>query len=157
MTGWRLGYIGAPKWIVAACDKLQSQFTSGTNAIAQHAAIAALNSPMEATQKMCAIFKKRRDKVFARIKKIKGFVSRSPDGAFYFFPNVSYYFGKKTNDKTIANSEDLCNFLLHEAHVAVVPGSAFGTEGYIRISYAASEEDLLKALDRIETALNKLH
>ena len=157
MTGWRLGYIGAPAWITAACDKLQSQFTSGTNAIAQHASIAALNSPMESTQKMRAIFKTRRDKVFKHIQKIKGFETKLPDGAFYFFPNVSWYFGKKCAGYAIDNSEDLCKYLLHEAHVAIVPGSAFGAEGYVRISYAASEEDLKKAMDRIATALNKLH
>ncbi len=156
MTGWRLGYIGAPAWIAAACDKLQSQFTSGTNAISQHAAIAALNSPMESTKEMCEIFRGRRDVVFERIKKIKGFETREPHGAFYFFPNVSYYFGKKAGDKIISNGEELCNYLLHEAHVAIVPGSAFGAEGYVRISYAASEADLLKAMDRIEMALNKL-
>lgn len=156
MTGWRLGYIGAPAWIAAACDKLQSQFTSGSNAISQHAAIAALNSPMEATKEMCEIFRGRRDVVFERIKKIKGFETSEPHGAFYFFPNVSSYFGKKAGDQIISNGEELCNYLLHEAHVAIVPGSAFGAEGYVRISYAASEADLLKAMDRIEMALNKL-
>ncbi len=156
MTGWRLGYIGAPAWIAAACDKLQSQFTSGTNAIAQYAAIAALNSPMESTREMCEVFRGRRDTVYERIKKIKGFETRLPDGAFYFFPNVSYYFSKTLNGKTISNGEELCNYLLHEAHVAIVPGSAFGAEGYVRISYAASEDDLLKAMDRIEAALSKL-
>ncbi len=156
MTGWRLGYIGAPLWIAAACDKLQSQFTSGTNAISQHAAIAALNSPMKSTSEMCEIFKGRRDKIYERLKKIKGFETKLPDGAFYFFPNVSYYFGKKAGDLIINNSEDLCNFILHDAYVAIVPGSAFGAEGYVRISYAASEADLLKAMDRIEASLNKL-
>ncbi len=156
MTGWRLGYIGAPEWIAAACDKLQSQFTSGTSAVSQHAAIAALNSPMEATKKMREIFTMRRDHIFERIQKIKGFKTISPDGAFYLFPNVSYYFGKKAGEKIITNSDDLCQYLLFEAHVAIVPGSAFGAEGYVRISYAASEEDLQKAMDRIEEALNKL-
>ncbi|MCX6188487.1 MAG: pyridoxal phosphate-dependent aminotransferase [Bacteroidetes bacterium] len=156
MTGWRLGYIGAPAWIATACDKLQSQFTSGTNAIAQHAAIAALNSPMQSTKEMCEVFRGRRDVVYERIKKIKGFETRLPDGAFYFFPNVAHYFGKKSTERTITNGEELCNYLLHEAHVAIVPGSAFGAEGFVRISYAASEADLLKALDRIEVALNKL-
>jgi aspartate aminotransferase len=156
MTGWRLGYMGAPAWIIAACDKLQSQFTSGTNAIAQHAAIAALNSPLQSTKEMCEIFKIRRDKTYERIRKIKGFDTHLPDGAFYFFSNVTYYFGKKSGNYNINNSEDLCNYLLHEAHVAIVPGSAFGTEGYVRLSYAASEEDLTKAINRIEIALNKL-
>jgi aspartate aminotransferase len=156
MTGWRLGYIGAPAWVATACDKLQSQFTSGTNAITQHAAVAALNSPMESTQAMCAIFRDRRDKVYKRMQQIKGFDTRCPDGAFYFFPNVSAYFGKRAGDKVIRNSEDLCNYILHESFVAIVPGSAFGAEGYVRISYAASEKDLFAALDRIEAALNKL-
>ena len=156
MTGWRLGYIGAPEWIAAACDKLQSQFTSGTSAVSQHAAIAALNSPMEATKKMREIFTMRRDHIFERIQKIKGFKTISPDGAFYLFPNVSYYFVKKAGEKIINNSDDLCQYLLFEAHVAIVPGRAFGAEGYVRISYAASEEDLQKAMDRIEEALNKL-
>ena len=95
-------------------------------------------------------------KIFERITKIKGFETKLPDGAFYFFPNVSYYFGKKAGDLIINNSEDLCNFILHDAFVAIVPGSAFGAEGYVRISYAASEADLLKAMDRIEVSLNKL-
>lgn len=157
MTGWRLGYIGAPAWIAAACDKLQSQFTSGTNAISQHAAIAALNSPMEATKEMCEIFKTRRDKVYERIQKIPGLITKLPEGAFYFFPNISSYFGKSNGNYSILNSEALCHYLLHEAHVAIVPGSAFGAEGYVRLSYAASEEDLQKSMDRIETALQKLH
>lgn len=158
MTGWRLGYMGGPKWIIDACDKLQSQFTSGANAIAQHAAIAALNSPMEATHAMTREFKDRRDRVYERLSKINGLKTNLPDGAFYFFPEVTYFFGKKTPDgMLINNGEDLCMYLLHSAHVAVVPGSAFGAEGFIRLSYAASVEDLQKAVDRMQTALDKLN
>lgn len=157
MTGWRVGYIGAPLWIAQACEKLQSQFTSGTNAVAQKAAIAALRSPLQSTYQMKEIFRKRRDMVLAAMKEIPGIKLNKPEGAFYVFPDVSSFFGKKYKEYFIRNSDDLCMFLLNEAHVAIVPGSAFGAEGYVRFSYAASEEDLTKAMARLKETLDLLN
>jgi aspartate aminotransferase len=156
MTGWRIGYLGAPKWIAQACDKIQAQFTSGTCAISQRAAITALNSDNTFTLEMCKAFKRRRDLVLEGMKEIPGFKANKPNGAFYIFPDVSYYFKKTFNDQTINTATDLCLFLLMEAHVALVTGEAFGDKNCIRFSYAASDENLLEALKRIKTALAKL-
>jgi len=153
MTGWRLGYLAAPLEIAKSCEKIQSQFTSGTNAIAQKAAIAALNSPLQSTMEMKEIFRKRRDMVLKAMNDIPGIKLNKPEGAFYVFPDVSSFFGKKFNQYNIRNSDDLCMYLLNEAHVAIVPGSAFGAEGYVRFSYAASEEDLAKAMIRLKETL----
>lgn len=158
MTGWRLGFIGAPKWIADACDKMQGQFTSGTNSITQRAAITALTSDLKPTEEMARRFKIRRDLVLEKCKSIPGFVNMVPDGAFYLFPEISYYLGKTTpeGDK-IQTSMDLCLYLLNESHVSVVPGEAFGAPTCIRISFAAADDKLEIAFDRIREALAKLN
>ena len=153
MTGWRIGYCAAPKWIAKACQKLQGQMTSGTCSIAQKAATAAISSDASYPRMMCADFKRRRDVVIERLGKISGFKTNVPDGAFYIFTEVSNLLGKKYDDRVIENSSDLCMYLLNHAHVATVPGSAFGAENYIRFSYAASEEELMEALNRIDKAV----
>jgi aspartate aminotransferase len=157
MTGWRLGYLGAPKWLADACDKIQGQFTSGTCSITQRAAITALNSDMKPTFEMTQRFKIRRDLVLERSKDIPGFVNFIPDGAFYLFPEISYYFGKKSPEgKTIETAMDLCMYILNEAQVSTVPGDAFGEDNCIRISFAAADEKLIEAFDRIKNVLSKL-
>jgi len=157
MTGWRLGYMGAPKWIADACDKIQGQITSGACSITQKAAVTALNSDMKPTHDMCERFKIRRDLVLEKCKEITGFINFVPDGAFYLFPDVSYYLGKSTlNGSLIQNGMDLCMYLLNEAHVSTVPGDAFGEDNCIRISFAAADEKLVEAFDRIKSALDKL-
>ena len=157
MTGWRLGYLGAPKWLADACDKIQGQFTSGTCSITQRAAITALNSDMKPTFDMTQRFKIRRDLVLEKSKDIPGFVNFIPDGAFYLFPEISYYFGKKSPEgKTIETAMDLCMYILNEAQVSTVPGDAFGEENCIRISFAAADEKLVEAFDRIKNVLSKL-
>lgn len=156
MTGWRIGYIGAPKEIAYACEKLQSQFTSGTNSIAQRAAIAALSGDMTPTMKMCEAFNKRRDLCYNLLKDVPGLKLSLPEGAFYLFPDISSFFGKSHNGQTVNNSQELCMYLLNEVHVVTVAGSAFGNDNCIRISYATSEENLLKAMERIKEGLSKL-
>jgi len=156
MTGWRIGYLGASKWISKACDKMQGQVTSGANSIAQRAAITALNALPEATYQMRDAFKKRRDILVKRLKSIKGLVVNIPEGAFYVFPDVSFFFGKKYGSHRIDNAGDFCMYLLEEAEVAMVTGEAFGNPNCVRISYATSEEMLKKAIDRIEKALEQL-
>ncbi len=156
MTGWRIGYIGAPKWIADACDKMQGQFTSGTSSISQKAAEAALNSSLQPTLEMQAAFRRRRDLVLKLMKEIPGWKINEPQGAFYVFPDVSSYFGKSDGEKTINNATDLCMYLLNKGHVAIVTGEAFGDPGCVRISYAASDERLVEAIRRIKTALSLL-
>ncbi len=156
MTGWRLGYIAAATWIAKACIKFQGQFTSGTSSITQRAAITALSDDLDACHDMRDAFKKRRDLVLSLIRKIKGVKTNVPQGAFYLFPDVSYFFGKSYQNQTIENSYDLCMYLLNEAHVSLVDGGAFGEPKCMRISFAASEDDLKTAMDRIEKALNRL-
>lgn len=157
MTGWRIGYIGAPRWIAELCDKLQGQSTSGTNSIAQRAALAALENFLYPTYAMRDQFRDRRDFMKQAFEKIPLVKALLPDGAFYFFPDISGYFGKKTPEgKSIRSSEELSDFLLTEANVAGVPGSAFGTDGYIRYSYATHIDTLKEAMHRITTALEKL-
>lgn len=157
MTGWRLGFMGAPKWIADACDKIQGQFTSGTNSITQRAAITALTSGLEPSMEMTRRFKIRRDLVLAKCESIPGFKNMIPDGAFYLFPDVSYYLGKKSPDGTVVGtSMDLCMYILNHAHVSVVPGEAFGADQCLRISFAAADEKLVIAFDRIREALAKL-
>jgi aspartate aminotransferase len=156
MTGWRIGYIGAPKEIAYACEKLQSQFTSGTNAIAQKAAIAALLGDMTPTYMMRDAFEKRRDLCYNILKDIPEMKLGLPDGAFYLFPDISAYFGRSYNGQTINNSQDLCMYLLNEVYVVTVAGSAFGNDNCMRFSYATSEENLLKSMNRIKEALGKL-
>lgn len=156
MTGWRIGFIGAPQNIADACTKMQGQFTSGTCSIAQKATIAAMEADPTVLKDMVAAYKGRRDLVLEKLKAIDGIKVNVPEGAFYVFPDVSSYFGKSYNGKTIHTAEELCMFILNEALVALVTGEAFGDKKCIRISYATSEEVLIEALDRIKTALQKL-
>ena len=157
MTGWRLGYIGAPEWIAKACDKIQGQFTSGTCSITQRATITAMDADPLQLGAMKNAFKERRDFLLDRFNNIKGFKVNQPEGAFYLFPNVEELFGKKSSSSTINNATDLCMYLLEEAEVALVTGDAFGSPSCIRISYATSLTVLEEAVNRIEKALNKLH
>ncbi|MCU4175938.1 pyridoxal phosphate-dependent aminotransferase [Marinilabiliaceae bacterium N1Y90] len=156
MTGWRIGYIAAPLAIAKATSKLQGQYTSGACSIAQMAALSALKESQDCVEEMTAAFHKRRDLVLDLVKDIPGFEVSVPDGAFYIFPDISHYFGKSIDDIKINSSSDLCLYLLSKAHVASVPGSAFGDDNCIRLSYATSEEQLIKAFDRIKVALAKL-
>lgn len=156
MTGWRIGYIGAPKWIVSACDKLQGQFTSGVSSIAQRAALAALTGKDDSRQKMRDAFLRRRDLICNLLKDVEGLKVRIPQGAFYVFPDISYYLGKSDGEKTISTSDDLAIWLLEKAQVAVVGGDAFGAPTCIRISYATSDDLLVEAVKRIKEALANL-
>jgi aspartate aminotransferase len=156
MTGWRLGFIGAPLEIAKACDKMQGQFTSGTCSITQKAAVAALTGDLSAPQEMAKAYLRRRDLVLGLLKEIPGVKTNVPKGAFYIFPDVSYYLGKYNGSQEIKNVDDLCMYLLNNAHVALVPGDAFGDPNCIRISFAASDENLKKAISRIKTELAKL-
>ena len=156
MTGWRLGYIGAPTWIAKACAKIQGQFTSGATAFGQMAGAHALTSDLTPTHQMKAAFQKRRDLVKSLLDEIPGVKTNNPQGAFYFFPDISSFFGKSDGKMTINTSVDFCEYLLQNAHVAAVAGSAFGDNNCFRISYAASEEKLTKAMVRIKEALAKL-
>ena len=149
MTGWRIGYIGAPEWIAKGCTKLQGQVTSGANAIAQRATIAALEAPKSKIQYMIDKFRQRRDLVLDLLRKIDGFNVNVPEGAFYVFPDVSAFFGKNLNGTRINNASDFSLYLLENANVATVTGEAFGNPNCIRISYAASEAELKEALSRI--------
>lgn len=155
MTGWRIGYIGAPEYIAKACTKLQGQVTSGANCIAQRAVITALEADKSAIQYMIDKFKSRRQLILDLLNNIKGFTCNEPQGAFYVFPNVSAYFGQTIKGKTISNATDFSMLLLEEAHVATVTGEAFGNPNCIRISYAASEKDIKEALKRIRTLLEE--
>ena len=156
MTGWRLGYIGAPLWIAKACDKIQGQYTSATCSITQRAAIAALEGDVETTLTMKAAFLRRRDLVFQMMQNIKGLKFNNPQGAFYFFPDVSNYFGKTYNGNTINNADDMAMYLLNEGNLSVVTGSAFGDQNCIRFSYATSDDKLVEAMRRLKIALEKL-
>ena len=154
MTGWRIGYIGAPEWIAKACNKMQGQMTSGANCIAQRATITAVSAPKSQIQYMVDEFNNRRGLILNLLNEISGFKLNKPQGAFYVFPNVSYYFGKTIRGKTIENANDFALFLLEEAHVATVSGEAFGNPNCIRISYAASQEEIKMAVERIKTVLS---
>jgi aspartate aminotransferase len=154
MTGWRVGYIGAPEWIARACNKMQGQITSGTNCIAQRAVITALNESPSRVQYMIDEFKMRRDLVLDLLNNIEGFKANIPEAAFYVFPDISYFFGKTLQGKAIKNASDFSLYLLEKANVATVSGNAFGNPDCIRISYAASQDQLIEALNRIKVALN---
>jgi aspartate aminotransferase len=156
MTGWRLGYIGAPKEIASACNKIQGQFTSGTCSITQKAAIAAMKAEPTVLKDMITAFHSRRDLVISALNTIKGVKTNLPEGAFYVFPDISYFIGKSYEGTTIKTAEDLAMFLLSDALVALVSGEAFGDPNCIRISYAASEETLTEAMKRIKSSLEKL-
>ena len=153
MTGWRIGYIGAPEWIAKACTKFQGQITSGANAIAQRATIEALNAPVSKIKFMIDEFHKRRDLLLQLLGEINGFNLNVPEGAFYVFPDISSFFGKTLNGFTINNASDFALYLLENANVATVTGEAFGNPNCIRISYAASEDELREAVKRINAVV----
>lgn len=157
MTGWRLGYIGAPKVIADACNKVQGQFTSGTCSITQKAAIAAMKADPSVLKEMIAAFNNRRKLVLSALNEMPGVNANVPVGAFYVFPEISSFFGNSYNGFTVHNADDMCLYLLSEALVALVTGDAFGDPNCIRISYAASEETLTEAMKRIKEALAKLN
>ena len=157
MTGWRLGYIGAPLHIAQACTKIQGQFTSGTSSISQRAAIAAVSADPSVIHEMRDAFLSRRDFILEELNKIKGININQPQGAFYVFPDVSAFFNKSYENFTVTNSDQLAMYILETAKVAVVTGNAFGSPNCIRISYASSMEKLKDAMDRIATALNNLN
>ena len=154
MTGWRIGYLGAPIWIAKACTKLQGQVTSGANCIAQRATIDAITESPEKINYMVKEFEQRRNLIIKLLSEIKGFQLNNPDGAFYIFPDISYYFGKTISDVTIKNASDFAMLILEKAHVATVTGDAFGSPKNIRISYAASNENIKKAVNRIKNLLH---
>ncbi len=156
MTGWRVGYICAPEWLVKAINKLQGQTTSGINTIAQRAAVAAINGDQSATKEMAAAYKRRRKLVLEMIAEIPGVKCNEPGGAFYVFPDISSFFGKSDGEMTIKDSDDMALYILSAAAVSTVGGTSFGEPKCIRISYAASDEDLKKALTQIKGALAKL-
>ena len=156
MTGWRVGFIGAPKWIAKACNKLQGQITSATCSIAQKATETAMLAKPEKVAHMKKTFLERRNLVIKKLQEIDGIKSNTPEGAFYLFPDVSYYFGKSDGKTTINNSEELCMYLLNNCYVSLVAGGAFGNPECIRISYAASEDKLIEAIERIKIQLEKL-
>ena len=153
MTGWRIGYIGAPEWIARACNKVQGQVTSGANCIAQRAVITALNENPDKIEYMVEEFKTRRDLILELLGEIKGFNCNIPDGAFYVFPDISHYFGRTIDGFEINNASDMSMFLLEKALVATVTGNAFGNPNCIRISYAASKEQIVEAVKRIKSAV----
>ncbi|MDF2431654.1 MAG: aspartate aminotransferase [Mucilaginibacter sp.] len=157
MTGWRIGYTASNKEIANACDKMQGQITSGTCSITQKAGVAALEGGLESVLKMREEFKKRRDIVYNLLKDIEGVKVNLPEGAFYFFPDVTSFFGKSYNGNTIKDADELSIYLLEEAHVATVGGDSFGDKKSIRISYAAAEDKLIEAVRRIKEALGKLN
>ena len=154
MTGWRIGYLGAPVWIAKACTKLQGQVTSGANCIAQRATIEAITQSPNKINYMVQEFEQRKDLIIKLLSKIKGFKLNNPGGAFYIFPDISYYFGRKIGDITIKNASDFAMLILEKAHVATVTGDAFGSPKNIRISYAASKENIILAVNRIKDLLH---
>ncbi len=156
MTGWRLGYIGAPEWIAKACAKMQGQFTSGATAFGQMAGAHALTSDLAPTHTMRDAFQKRRDMCIELLREIPGFKVNDPQGAFYIFPDISHYFGTSDGTTKVSNANDFSEYLLQNAHVAIVSGSAFGADNCFRLSYAASEEQLREAIRRIGAAVAKL-
>lgn len=156
MTGWRLGYIGAPEAIAKACVKIQGQFTSGASSISQRAALTAVLADPKIVLPMQDAFKKRRDLLIRLMKDVPHIQVNNPGGAFYLFPEVSYYFGKKNGDTVIKDAKDLCMYLLNVGHVALTPGGAFGAPNYIRLSYATSEDIITEAVHRIKNALSQL-
>ncbi len=152
MTGWRVGYIGAPLWLAKAANKAQGQITSGNSSISQRAALAAIEGPRDDSEKMTKAYEERRELVYGLLKEIPGFKVNYPQGAFYFFPDISAYFGKGD----IKNASDFCMYILENAHVSLVTGEAFGAPNCIRLSYAASEEELRTAISRTKEALAKI-
>lgn len=157
MTGWRMGYLAGPKELVQACDKIQGLMTSGASSVSQMASVAALNGPQDEVEVMRNTFEKRRNIFHAALSLIPNLPCNLPEGAFYLFPDVNYYLGSQTPDgKPIATADELCLYLLDKGHVSAVSGEAFGHPNCIRFSYAASEEQLMKAAERIATAFRNL-
>ena len=156
MTGWRVGYIAAPKWIADGSNKVQGQITSANCSISQRGALAAITGDLAPTNMMVTEYHKRRDIVYKLLKEIPGVKANNPQGAFYFFPDVSFYFGKRDGDTVIKNADDFCFFMLDKGHVSLVPGGAFGDEKCVRLSYAASEKELVEAMSRMKKALASL-
>ncbi len=156
MTGWRIGFIGAAKWIAEGVEKLQGQVTSGANSIAQKAATAAFNGPLDATKEMAKAYARRRDLVVGLLREIPGFKVNMPDGAFYAFPDVSFYFGKSDGETLIKDSDDFSNWILNKSFVSTVSGSGFGAPNCIRISTAAADDALVEAVQRIKEAVATL-
>ena len=156
MTGWRVGYIAAPKWISDGSNKVQGQITSANCSISQRGALAAITGDLEPTKKMVEEYRKRREIVYQLLKEIPGVKANYPQGAFYFFPDVSSYYGKSDGTTTIKNGDDFCLWMLEKGHVSLVPGGAFGDENCVRLSYAASEKDLREALKRMKETLATL-
>jgi aspartate aminotransferase len=156
MTGWRVGYIAAPKWLADGSNKVQGQITSANCSISQRGALAAITGDLTPTHQMVEEYKKRREIVYQLLKEIPGVKSNYPQGAFYFFPDVSYYFGKSDGTTTIKNGDDFCLWMLEKGHVSLVPGGAFGDDNCVRLSYAASEKDLREAMKRMKEALATL-
>jgi aspartate aminotransferase len=156
MTGWRLGYLAAHKDITKACEKIQSQYTSATSSISQKAAVAALMGDTKPSMEMVDAFKRRRSLILQEIATMPHLVCNNPDGAFYLFPDVSYYFGKSFDGNTIQTATDFCMYLLYNAHVSMVTGEAFGAPQCVRISYATSDEKIVEAMRRIKVAVDKL-
>jgi aspartate aminotransferase len=153
MTGWRIGYMAAPAWLVKACDKLQGQTTTGATTVAQKAATAALTGDQSCVKEMNIAFRRRKELVVKMVRDIPGIKLYDPDGAFYVFPKVDFYYGKSYKGQVIKGSSDLCLYLLEEAHIATVPGDAFGDDACIRISFATSDEKLIDAMTRMKNAL----
>ncbi len=156
MTGWRLGYIGAPKFVIDACNKIQGQSTSGANSFSQKAAVVALTSSLEPTYKMRDEFRVRRDIVVSLLSEIEGFKVPTPEGAFYVFPEISHYFGKSDGEMVIKNADDFCDYVMTNVYVGLVSGAAFGDPNCFRLSYAASETQLREAIRRIKSVCDKL-
>ena len=156
MTGWRIGYLAGPKEVIGAINKIQSHSTSNPTSIAQKASVTALKGPQDFIRQMVSEFDRRRVYIAERLKSLPGVKVAIPQGAFYIFPNFSSYYGRKAGDRVIANSLDLADYLLEKAHVAVVPGAAFGEEECLRFSYATSLEQIEKGMDRLEKALKEL-
>jgi aspartate aminotransferase len=153
MTGWRVGYIAAPKWVADGSNKVQGQITSANCSISQRGALAAISGDLKPTRDMVTQYHKRRDIVFDLLKEIPGIKANYPQGAFYFFPDVSYYYGKSDGVNTIKNGDDFCLYMLEKGHVSLVPGGAFGEENCVRLSYAASEKELIEAMTRMTNTL----
>jgi aspartate aminotransferase len=157
MTGWRIGYLGASKEVAQAAAKVQSQVTSNANSIAQKAAAVALSAPSKDVEAMVAEFKRRRDFAYEKLSKISGVELQEPKGAFYLFPSVKAFIGKRVDGELIRDDMDVCKFLLEKEHLAVVPGSAFGAKNYLRLSYACSMKELEKAVLRLKSGFKKLN
>ncbi len=156
MTGWRIGFMAAPEWIVKGCNKLQGQYTSGACSVSQKAAEAAYTLPQDCVEEMRQAFERRRDLIVSLAREVPGLEVNVPQGAFYLFPKCDSYFGKRCGDRIINNSTDLALYLLEDAHVATVSGDAFGDPACFRMSYATSDDNIREAIRRISVSLAKL-